>query len=110
MTFIHPWTVSPQTLLGEECLPIRTSQCGGCGVSCRPDDRHIGVPELGTFTDDVRCLYASVAAERPHRVTNDRLLRCTGAALSSRGPKASSTAPPMTSIGGSPAKQPSAML
>jgi hypothetical protein len=31
------------------------------------------------------CLYASVAAERPHRVASDRLLRCTGVALNSRG-------------------------
>jgi hypothetical protein len=85
MTYVHPRTVSPQTLLDEGCLPIQTFQCGGCGASCRPDDRHLGVPELGTFTDDVRCLYASVAAERPHRVANDRLLRCTGVALSSRG-------------------------
>jgi len=85
MTFVYPRTVSPQTLLDEECLPIWTSQCGGCGASYRPDDRHPCVPELGTFTDDVRCLYASVAAERPHRVANDPLLRCTGVALSSHG-------------------------
>jgi hypothetical protein len=85
MTFVYPRTVSPQTLLDEECLPIRTSQCGGCGASYRPDDRHPCVPDLGTFTDDVRCLYASVAAERPHRVANNRLLQCTGVTLSSRG-------------------------
>jgi hypothetical protein len=85
MTFVHPRTVSPQTLLGEECLPTRTSQCSGCGASCRPDDRHLCVPDLGTLTDDVCCIHASVAAERPHWVANDRLLRCTGVALSSRG-------------------------
>jgi hypothetical protein len=27
-----PRTVSPQTLLGELCLPIRTFQCGGGGL------------------------------------------------------------------------------
>jgi hypothetical protein len=109
MIYVHLRTVNPQTLLGELCLPIRTFQCGGGGTSRWPDDRHLGVPEMGDFTDDVRCLYASVAAERPHRVANDRLLQCAGVALSSRGAKASSTAPPMTSSGGSPGKQPSAM-
>lgn len=85
MTYVHIRPVSPQTLLGEGCLPTRTFQCSGGGASRPLDDRHLGVPEVGDFTDDVRCLYASVAAERPHRVANDRLLRCTGVALSSRG-------------------------
>ena len=43
------------------------------------------MPEAGDFTDDVRCLYAPVAAELPHRVANDLFQRCTGVALSSRG-------------------------
>jgi hypothetical protein len=85
MTYVHTRTVSPQTLFGEVCIPIRTFQCGGCGASRRPDDRPLGVPEVGDFTDDVRCLYASVAAELPHRVANDLFLQCTGVALSSRG-------------------------
>jgi hypothetical protein len=85
MTYVHTRTVSPQTLFGEVCIPIRTFQCGGCGASRRPDDRHLGVPEGGDFTDDVRFLYAPVVAELPHRVANDLLQRCTGVALSSRG-------------------------
>jgi hypothetical protein len=64
MIFVHPRTVSPQTLLGEGWLPIETFQCSGGGASRRPDDHHLGVPEVGDFTDDVRCLYASAAAGR----------------------------------------------
>ena len=83
--YVHTRFVSPQTLCGEVCIPVRTFQCGGCGASLRPDDHHLGVPEVGDFTDDVRALYAPVVAELPHRVANDLLQRCTGVALSSRG-------------------------
>lgn len=83
--YVHTRLVSPQTLCGEVCIPVRTFQCGGCGASLRPDDHHLGVPEVGDFTDDVRALYAPVVAELPHRVANDLLQRCTGVALSSRG-------------------------
>jgi hypothetical protein len=83
--YVHTRTVSPETLLGEVCIPVRTFQCGGCGASLRPDDRHLGVPEVGDFTDDVRVLYAPLVAELPHRVANDLLQRCTGVALSSHG-------------------------
>ena len=51
----------------------------------RPDDRHLGVPEVGDFTDDVRGLHAPVVAELPHRVANDLFQRCTGVAPSSHG-------------------------
>ena len=84
---IHTRTVSPQTLLGEGQIPVHTFQGGGCGASPRPDDHHLGVPEGGDFTDDVRALYAPVVAELPHRVANDLFERCTGVALSSRGAK-----------------------
>jgi hypothetical protein len=83
--YIHTRTVSPQTLFGEVHIPVRTFQCGGCGAFLRPDDRHLGVPEVGDFTDDVRGLYAPVVAELPHRVANDLFQRYTGVALSSRG-------------------------
>jgi hypothetical protein len=83
--YIHTRTVSPQTLLGEVYIPVRTFQCSGCGASLRPDDRHLGVPEVGDFTDDVRALYAPVVAELPHRVATDLFYQCTGVALSSRG-------------------------
>jgi hypothetical protein len=83
--YVHTRTVSPQTLWGKVCIPVRTFQCDGCGASLRPDDHHLGVPEVGDFTDDVRALYAPVVAELPHRVANDLLQRCTGVALSSRG-------------------------
>lgn len=83
--YVHTRTVRPQTLLGEVHSPVRTFQCGGCGAALRPDDQHLGVPEVGDFTDDVRALYAPVVAELPHRVANDLVQRCTGLALSSRG-------------------------
>ncbi len=83
--YVHTRTVSPETLFGEVCIPVRTFQCGGCGASLRPDDRYLGVPEAGDFTDDVRVLYAPLVAELPHRVANDLFQRCTGVALSSRG-------------------------
>lgn len=83
--YIHTRTVSPQTLFGEVHIPVRTFQCRGCGAFLRPDDCHLGVPEVGDFTDDVRYLYAPVAAELPHRVPSALLQRCTGVALSSRG-------------------------
>jgi hypothetical protein len=83
--YVHTRTVSPQTLFGEVCIPVRTFECGGCGASLRPDDDHLGIPEVGNFTDDVRALYTPVVAELPHRVANDLFRRCTGVALSSRG-------------------------
>jgi hypothetical protein len=85
VNYVHTRTVSPQTLFGEVCIPVRTFQCEECGASLRPDDRHLGVPEAGDFTDDVRVLYAPVVAELPHRVANDLFQRYTGVALSSRG-------------------------
>ena len=84
-SYVHTRTVSPQTLLGEVHIPVRTFQCDGCGAALRPDDRHLGVPEVGNCTDDVRARYAPVIAELPQRVANDLLARCTGVALSSRG-------------------------
>jgi hypothetical protein len=83
--YVHTRTVSPRTLWGEVCIPVRTFQCDGCGATLRPDDPYLGVPEVGDFTDDVRALYAPVVAELPHRVANDLLQRCTGVTLSSRG-------------------------
>jgi hypothetical protein len=83
--YVHTRTVSPETLFGEVCIPVRTFQCSGCGASIRPDDHHLGVPEVGDFTDDVRVLYAPLVAELPHRVANDLFQRCTGVALSSHG-------------------------
>ena len=85
VTHVHTRTVSPQTLLGKITIPVRTFQCHGCGATFRPDDTALGVPEVGAFTDDVRWLYAPLAAELPHRVANDLFARCTGVALSSRG-------------------------
>jgi hypothetical protein len=83
--YIHTRTVSPETLFGEITIPVRTFQCTGCGATLRPDDVPLGVPAAGDYTDDVRSLYASLAAELPHRVANDLFQRCTGVALSSCG-------------------------
>jgi hypothetical protein len=110
MIYVHPQMVTLQTLLGEVCLPIRIFQYSGGGAFGRPDDRHLAIPEVGGFTDDMCCLYAYVAAGRASS-GGERPL----AAVHRRGPqlageaRASSTAPPMTSSGGSPGKQPSAM-
>ena len=83
--YIHTRTVSPETWLGKMTIPVRTFQCSGCGTAFRPDDAALGVPAAGDFTDDVRSLYAPVAAELPPRVANDLFQRCTGVVLSSRG-------------------------
>jgi hypothetical protein len=85
MTYVHTRTVSPETVFGEITIPVRTFQCHGCGTTFRPDDRPLGVPEVGAFTDDVRWLYAPLAAELPHRVANTLFARCTGVTLSSCG-------------------------
>lgn len=85
VTLVHTRTVSPETLFGEITIPVRTFQCHGCGATFRPDDTVLGVPETGDFTDDVRYLYAPLAAELPHRVANTLFARCTGVPLSSRG-------------------------
>jgi hypothetical protein len=85
MTYVHTRTLSPHTLLGEITIPVRTFQCHGCGATFRPDDRALGVPEIGAFTDDVRWLYVPLAAELPHRVANTLFARCTGVTLSSCG-------------------------
>jgi hypothetical protein len=85
VTYVHTRTVSPETLFGEITIPVRTFQCHGCGATVRPDDGPLGVPETGDFTDDVRYLYAPMAAELPHRVANTLFARYTGVPLSSCG-------------------------
>jgi Uncharacterised protein family (UPF0236) len=85
VTYVHTRPVSPETLFGEITIPVRTFQCRGCRALFRPDDGPLGVPESGTFTDDVRYLSAPVAAELPHRVANALFARCTGVCLSSCG-------------------------
>jgi hypothetical protein len=83
--YVHTRTVSPRTLVGEVCIPVRTFQCDGCGATLRPDDQYLGVPAVGDFTADGRALSASVVAARPHRVAHALVPRCTGVTLSSRG-------------------------
>ena len=90
VSLVHPRTVSPETLFGEITIPVRTFQCRGCGATFRPDDTVLGVPETGDFTDDVRYLYAPLAAELPHRVANPA------------GRRPSSTVQPRTSGPGKP--------
>jgi hypothetical protein len=85
VTYVHTRTVSPETLLGKITIPVRTFRCRGGGALFRPDDGPLGVPKAGEFTDDVRSLYAPVAAEWPHRVANALFARCTGVSLSSCG-------------------------
>jgi hypothetical protein len=85
VTSVHTRTVSPETLCGAITIPVRPFQCRGCGATLRPDDKPLGVPAVGAFTDDVRFLYAPVAAELPHRVANALFARCTGVPRSSCG-------------------------
>lgn len=85
VTFVHTRTVSPATWCGAITSPVRTVQCHGGGALCRPDDRPLGVPEAGDFTDDGRALSAPGAAELPHRVASALLQQGTGVALSSGG-------------------------
>lgn len=85
ITLVHTRTVSPETGFGEITIPVRTFQGHGCGTLFRPDDKPLGVPAVGDFTDDGRYFYAPLAAERPHRLASALLQRCTGMALSARG-------------------------
>jgi hypothetical protein len=78
VTCVHTRTVSSETLFGEITIPVRTFQCHDCGATFRPNDAALGVPGAGEFTDDVRYLYAPLAAELPHRVANTLFARCTG--------------------------------
>lgn len=85
MAYIHTRSVSPTTLFGKVEIPVRTFRCTGCRTTMRPDDARLGVPQMGDFTDDVRLLYSPLAAELPHRVSNDIFWRFTGVELSSCG-------------------------
>jgi hypothetical protein len=85
LKYVHTRTVQPITLFGPITIPVRTFQCEGCGATQRPDDPALGVPPVGEFTDDIRCLYTPLVAEVPHRVASDIFVRFTGVALSSRG-------------------------
>jgi hypothetical protein len=85
MTYIHTRTVNPTTLFGTVTVPVRTFRCTGCGATTRPDDAALGVPVTGEFMDDVRMLYTPLAAELPHRVSNDIFAHFTGVHLSLRG-------------------------
>jgi hypothetical protein len=85
LKYVHTRTVQPTTLFGPITIPVRTFQCEGCNATRRPDDARLGVPLVGEFTDDIRCLYTPLVAELPHRIANDIFARFTGVALSSRG-------------------------
>ena len=85
MHFVHARSVTVRTLFGEVIVPVRTCRCAGCGTYRRPDDRILGVPEAGAFSDDVRSLLTPLLAELPHRVASDLLEQLTGVRLSSQG-------------------------
>ncbi|GIX48110.1 MAG: hypothetical protein KatS3mg131_2321 [Candidatus Tectimicrobiota bacterium] len=85
MAFVHTRLVQPTTLFGQVDVPVRTFRCMGCGTTVRPDDAPLGLPSSGEFTDDVRALYTPLAAELPHRVSNEIFARFTGVELSSHG-------------------------
>lgn len=85
LTLVHTRQVTAKTLFGEIVFPYRTFSCAACGALIRPDDASLGIPDQGTFSDDVRALYQPLAAELPHRTANDIFKRFTGVDLSSRG-------------------------
>jgi hypothetical protein len=85
MDYIHTRSVSPTTLFGKVEVPVRTFRCTACHTTVRPDDALLGLPKTGAFSDDVRMLYSPLAAELPHRVSNDIFWRFTGVDLSSCG-------------------------
>jgi len=76
--YLHTRTVSPQTLLGEVSIRYAPSSVAGVEPPSGRMTGHLGVPEVGDFTDDVRALYAPVVAELPHRVATDLFYQCTG--------------------------------
>ena len=82
---VHTRAVRPHTLLGEIAIRVRTFRCDGCGAHLRPDDVALGVPRSGSYTDDVRSVFAPLDAELPHRVACDVLERATGLRLSPHG-------------------------
>jgi hypothetical protein len=83
--YVHRRSVTANTLFGGVVLPFRTFQCEACQSYLRPDDTTMGIPDPGTFSDDVRALFEPLAAELPHRTAADLFQRCTGVDLSSRG-------------------------
>ena len=85
MHFVSARSTTVLTLFGEVSLPVRTCRCTECKTYRHPDDRALGVPEKGAFTDDVRSLLTPLVAELPHRVASDLLEQLTGVRLSSRG-------------------------
>jgi len=85
LTHVHTRKVSVKTLFGKIVFPYRGYRCSACGAYLRPDDGPLGIPEEGSFSDDVRSLYEPVVAELPHRTANDIFQRFTGVELSSRG-------------------------
>jgi hypothetical protein len=85
LRFVNTGTVTVKTLFGDIVARYRRFRCAACHAYVRPDDGPLGLPEDGTFSDDVRALYEPVAAELPHRTANDIFQQFTGVDLSSRG-------------------------
>ena len=85
LILVHTRKVTVKTLFGDIVFRYRTFNCSACGAYLRPDDAPLGIPDQGTFSDDVRSLYEPLAAELPHRTANDIFKKFTGVELSSRG-------------------------
>jgi len=82
---VHTRDVMVNTLFGGVVLHYRTFFCGRCQSHLRPDDPAVGIPDEGTFSDDVRAFFEPLAAELPHRTAADLFQQFTGVDLSSRG-------------------------
>ena len=85
LAYVNTCQVTVKTLFGDIVATYRRFRCSACRAYLRPDDGPLGIPEEGTFGDDVRALYEPVVAELPHRTANDIFQRFTGVDLSSRG-------------------------
>ena len=85
MRRVHTRRRRLQTLFGEIVVPVRTLRCAACAAHVRPDDAALGLPAQGDYADDVRDVFAPLAAELPHRLACDLLARATGVRLSPKG-------------------------
>jgi hypothetical protein len=66
LNLVHTRQVMVKTLFGEIVFSYRTFCCSACGAHVRPDDDPLGIPEQGTFSDDVRAHYQPLAVELVH--------------------------------------------
>jgi len=85
LSYVHSCRKKVKSLFGDIVVTFRRFRCNACQAYLRPDDASLGLPEDGSFGDDVRALFEPLAAELPHRTACDIFQQFTGVHLSSRG-------------------------